>query len=484
MGLKEQAAKGVFWVFAEQFGSQLIGFVINLVLARVLLPSDFGTIALYGIIMSVSAVLINGGLTSSLVRAQYVDERDLSTVFWFNFGVSLVVYCIVFFTAPLVASFYEVPVLTGLIRTYAIILIIDSFAAVQVSKVLKEMHFKTAFKIQLPSMLVGGATGIYFATHGHGVWSLIYSSLIQNFVYTLQYWIYSDWRPAFIFDMEKFKYHFSFGVKLTASSLLDTIFNNLYSIIIGKKFSPTQLGYYNRADSLKQLPITNIAGALNRVTFPLFSKIAHDDVALKKYYKTIVMVVIFLIAPLSVLMVVVAEPLIRFLLTEKWMPSVPYFQILSIGGIFYPIHAYNLNILQAKGRSDLYLRIEIIKKFVIVGVILASLSFGMMGLVWGSVLISIIAVFINTHYTSKFIDYPILNQFLDLLPSIIKALIIGAFVYFLDQYFLIKFADIIRLVISVLVYLLIYFGQAYLFKTKELFVLFDLFKGSIQKAEA
>ncbi|MGX1753395.1 lipopolysaccharide biosynthesis protein [Sphingobacterium sp. NPDC055346] len=483
MGLKEQAAKGVFWVFAEQFGSQLIGFVINLVLARVLLPSDFGTIALYGVIMSVSAVLVNGGLTNSLIRSQDVDQRDMSTVFWFNFGVSVILYCIIFFTAPLVAAFYEIPVLTGLIRTYAIILIIDSFAAVQATKVIKEMNFKRAFKIQLPSMLAGGASGIFFATHGFGVWSLIYSSLVQNFVYTLQYWLYSDWRPSFVFDKEKFKYHFSFGVKLTASSLLDTIFNNLYNIIIGKKFSPTQLGYYNRADSLKQLPITNIAGALNRVTFPLFAKLAHDDAALKKYYQSIILVVIFLIAPLSVLMVVVAEPLIRFLLTDKWLPSVQYFQILSIGGIFYPIHAYNLNILQAKGRSDLYLKIEVFKKIVIVSVILCCLPFGMIGLVWGSVIISVITVFINTHYTSKFINYPIWRQFADLLPSIIRALIVGAHVFLIDQYLLINYHDLIRLIISVSIYLCTYFGVAYLLKTKELAILIDLIKGSRKNKE-
>ncbi|GEM68196.1 lipopolysaccharide biosynthesis protein [Sphingobacterium mizutaii NBRC 14946 = DSM 11724] len=483
MGLKEQAAKGVFWVFAEQFGSQLIGFVINLVLARVLLPSDFGTIALYGVIMSIGTVLINGGLTNSLIRTQEIDERDLSTVFWFNFGVSLIMYLLIYLIAPIVANFYNVPVLIGLIRTYAIILVIDSFAAVQVSKVLKAMNFKTAFKIQLPSMIAGGGSGIYFATHGYGPWSLVYSSLIQNFVYTLQYWLYSDWRPKFLFDVEKFKYHFSFGIRLTASSLLDTIFNNLYNIIIGKKFSSTQLGYYNRADALKQLPITNIAGALNRVTFPLFAKLAHDDAALKKYYQNIILVVIFLIAPLSVLMVVLAEPIIRFLLTEKWMPAIPYFQILSIGGILYPIHAYNLNILQAKGRSDLYLRIELIKKIIIVAVILCTLPLGMIGLVWGSVIISVITVFINTHYTSKFIDYPIWNQFADLLPSIIRALIVGALVYFIDKYLLINYHDLIRLIISVVIYLGTYFGIAYLLKTKEMAILIDLIKGSRNNKE-
>lgn len=476
MGLKEQAAKGVFWVFAEQFGSQIIGFIINLVLARALLPSDFGTIALYGVIMSIAAVIINGGLTSSLIRAKQIDEQDLSTVFWFNFGVSLILYTIIFFIAPLVTDFYEIPVLTPLIRTYAIILIIDSFAGVQVTKVIKEMQFKTAFKIQLPSMVAGGISGIYFATHGFGVWSLIYSSLIQNFVYTLQYWLYSDWRPTFTFDMEKFKYHFTFGVKMTASSLLDTIFNNLYNIIIGKKFSPTQLGFYNRADSLKQLPITNIAGALNRVTYPLFAKLADDDVALKKYYKNIILVVMFLIAPLSVLMVVMGEPLIRFLLTEKWMPSVRYFQILSIGGLFYPIHAYNLNILQAKGRSDLYLKIEIIKKIVIVIVILSCLPFGMIGLVWGSVIISIVTVFINTHYTSKFLDYSVINQLLDIFPSIFKALTIGALIYLIDNYLLFKYTDLWRLIVSVSLYLSTYFGLAFLLRSKELFIVLDLIK--------
>lgn len=483
MGLKEQAAKGVFWIFAEQFGSQLIGFVINLVLARVLMPSDFGTIALYGVIMAIASVLINGGLTNSLIRTQNVDHKDMSTVFWFNFGVSLILYAIIYFIAPLVSAFYNIEVLTPLMRTYALILIIDSFAAVQATKVVKEMQFQTAFKIQLPSMLVGGASGIYFATHGYGVWSLIYSSLIQNFVYTVQYWFYSDWRPSFIFDKEKFKYHFSFGIKLTASSLLDTIFNNLYNIIIGKKFSTEDLGYYNRADSLKQLPITNIAGALNRVTFPLFSKLAHDDEALKRYYQNIIQVVIFLIAPLSVMMVVLAEPLIRFLLTEKWLPSVPYFKILSIAGIFYPIHVYNLNILQAKGRSDLFLKIEVIKKIITVVIIIISLRFGMMGLVWGGVVINIISVFINTHYTTRFINYPILSQFADLFPSILRALIIGFIIYLIDHYFLINNIDLIRLLVGVSLYLCIYFGTAYLMKTKELSVLFDLIKGSRKKTE-
>ncbi|VTQ00045.1 oligosaccharide flippase family protein [Sphingobacterium daejeonense] len=284
------------------------------------------------------------------------------------------------------------------------------------------------------------------------------------------------------FDLERFKYHFSFGVKITASALLDTIFNNLYNIIIGKRFSTEQLGYYNRADSLKQLPINNIAGALNRVTFPLFSKLAHDDIALKKYYKTILLVVMFLIAPVSVLMVVVAEPLIRFLLTEKWLPSVQYFQILSIGGIFFPIHAYNLNILQAKGRSDLYLRIEVFKKVVIVLVIISCIQFGMLGLVWGSVLISIITVFINTYYTSKFIDYSIINQLLDIMPSILKAIIIGVIVYMLDQYIFIQMLDIYRLIFSSIIYLTIYFGLAFLLKSKEIFILLDLIKGRRNKA--
>lgn len=354
MELKKQAVRGAFWVFVEQFSSQLVVFAVNLILARLLLPEDFGTIALFNIVMNVAIVLINGGLSSSLIRAQNVDNRDLSTVFWFNIVVSFFIYCLIFISTPWISNFYNKPILTTLIRVYAIILIIDSFVTVQVVHFEKELDFKTSFKVKLPSILIGGIAGILFAWYGFGVWSLVYSAIVKNVISTFQYWFYSKWRPSFIFDKIKFRYHFAFGVRMTLSALLSVVFDNLYSIVIGKKFSSAQLGYYDRADALKQLPVNNIAATLSRVSYPLFAKISHDDQRLRNSYQEMLKLVIFAMAPIIAIMIIEATPLIRFLLTEKWLPAAPYFQILSLSGLLYPIHAYNLNILQVKGRSDLF----------------------------------------------------------------------------------------------------------------------------------
>ncbi|AJW64732.1 Lipopolysaccharide biosynthesis protein WzxC [Elizabethkingia miricola] len=475
MGLKENTVKGAFWVFADQFGSQIIGFIINIILARVLMPSDFGVIALYGVVMAVAGIIINGGFSSSIIRSKELTEEDLSTVFWFNIAAGLVIYLIVYLIAPVVSGFYHIPLLTPLIRVYGIILIIDSFVSVQVSLVTKEMNFKRAFKIQFPSMIIGGATGVFFALNGYGPWSLVFSSLVQNSVYTLQYWFYSDWRPKLIFSMEKFKYHFSFGVKMTFSALINTLFNNIYTIIIGKIFSTSQLAYFNRADALKHIPVANTAGVLNKITFPLFSKLSHDDQELSKYYKNILLIVIFVLAPMMGLMIVLAEPLFRFLLTEKWLPAVPYFQILCIAGLLYPIQVYNLNILQAKGKSDLYLKLELFKKAVLVLIVIGSLRFGMIGLVWGSVVFEFFSLYINTYYTSKLLHYPLINQFLDLLPSVLKAILIGGILWYINDFFFYQLNDITRLIIVSLLYIGGYLGISLLQKSQEIIRLKDLF---------
>ncbi|CAI9679881.1 lipopolysaccharide biosynthesis protein [Elizabethkingia anophelis] len=474
MELKKQAVRGAFWVFVEQFSSQLVVFAVNLILARLLLPEDFGTIALFNIVMNVAIVLINGGLSSSLIRAQNVDNRDLSTVFWFNIVVSFFIYCLIFISTPWISNFYNKPILTTLIRVYAIILIIDSFVTVQVVHFEKELDFKTSFKVKLPSILIGGIAGILFAWYGFGVWSLVYSAIVKNVISTFQYWFYSKWRPSFIFDKIKFRYHFAFGVRMTLSALLSVVFDNLYSIVIGKKFSSAQLGYYDRADALKQLPVNNIAATLSRVSYPLFAKISHDDQRLRNSYQEMLKLVIFAMAPIIAIMIIEATPLIRFLLTEKWLPAAPYFQILSLSGLLYPIHAYNLNILQVKGRSDLFLKLEIIKKVIIVIIIVLAIKFGMYGLVWGQVVISVIALFINTFYTGKFLNYNVFEQLKDLFPSIFIATIIGLFLWILDKNILYNQHDIIRLFIITSLYLIIYLGITYILRFKELILIKNL----------
>ncbi|MBS7334547.1 MAG: lipopolysaccharide biosynthesis protein [Weeksellaceae bacterium] len=476
MSLKAQAKSGMIWTFAQQFGTQIISFAISIVLARLLVPEDFGVIALFGVVMGIASAFINGGMGSSLIRSNDVDEKDFSTVFIFNIVLSLLMYAVVFILAPFISDFYNMPILTNIIRVYSITLIISAFNIIQSTRLSKDMAFKTMFKIQLPSLIIGGLTGIGFAYSGFGVWSLVYSALIQNIISTIQYWIYGKWKPKLIFDVQKFKIHFSFGYRMTLSSLLDIIFNNIYPIIIGKIYSPTQLGYYNRADSLKQLPVSNLSNALNKVTFPLFAKISQDDVKLKDVYQRLLRVVIFIIAPTLALMVVLAEPIIRFLLTEKWLPAVPYLQILAISGLLYPIHAYNLNILQVKGRSDLFLRLEIIKKILIVIILICSLPFGIYGLLWGKVIGSVLAFFINTHYTGKFLNYTFWQQILDLFPSIILAGLAGLGVYLINQYITNGWMDLINITISTILFMIIYLGCAFILNFKEILHIKQLIK--------
>src|SRR5690606_25748768 len=405
MSLRKQAVSGMIWTFSQQFGTQLISFVVGIILARLLPPSDFGTIAMFMVVIAIASSIIDGGMASSLIRTSEVDDRDLSTVFWFNIGASLVMYALIYLLAPWIAEFYEVEILQPLIRVYALVIIINSFVTVQSTRFIRDMDFKTQFKIRLPSLVIGGITGVVLALNGFGVWALVFYPIVQSIISTLQFCFYSKWRPSFVFYKEKYKYHFNYGYKLTLSDLLNTVFKNIYTVVIGKLFTPVQLGYYNRADTLKQMPVSNLSAALNSVTFPLFAKIQDNDGKLKEVYRKLMKLVIFIIAPVLCLMVVTAEPLIRFLLTEKWLPAVPYFQVLAIGGILYPIHSYNLNVLKVKGRSDLFLKLEIWKKVLIVATLLITYRFGIIGIVWGQVLNSVVAFFINTYYTGKIIHY-------------------------------------------------------------------------------
>lgn len=476
MSLKHEAKKGMIWTFAQQFGTQIVGFGISVILARLLLPEDFGIIALFGVIISIASTLVDGGMVSSLIRTENPTDKDFSTVFIFNVVVSLLMYFIVFYTAPFIAHFFSSAELIEIIRVYGMILVISALSMVQRTRLTKILDFKTQFKIQLPSLFLSGIIGIFLAYNSFGVWALVYSAISQASFSTLQFWIYSKWKPDFKFDITKFKYHFSFGYKMTLSGLLNVIFIEIYTILIGKLFSPIQLGYYNRADSLKQLPVHNISFALNKVTFPLFAKIAYDNVKLKEVYHKLMCVVIFVIAPVLMTMVVLAEPLIQFLFTEKWLPSVPFFQILSIAGLLYPIHAYNLNILQVKGRSDLFLKLEIFKKILIVLAILISLPFGIYALLWGQVITSFFAFFINTHFTGKFLMYSAWNQIMDVAPSIILSLFCGSVIYWLMISFCSKWNDFSLLVIMGGVFLTLYLGLSYLLKFKEITYIRNLLK--------
>lgn len=477
MSLKKQALSGMFWSSLRQFSSQGIGFVVSVILARLLLPAEFGLIAMLGIFVGIGTALINGGLTISLIRSQNLDDEDYSTVFFFNLIGSVIIYVVVFITAPFISAFYEQDLLTLIIRVYSITFIINAFSAIQTTRLTKNMDFKTQMKVSVPSLIIGSVIGITMAYNGYGVWSLVWSAIIQSFAATVQLWYWSRWMPLWVFNIAKFKYHFHYGVKLMSSGILDIIFTNAYTIIIGKFFAPAQVGFYNRADSLQKLPVGNISFIINSISFPLFSSIQEDNNRLKSVYKRIMQMVIFIVAPTLIFMAVLAEPIFRMLFTDKWLPAVPYFQILCFNGILYPIHSYNLQILNVKGRSDLFLKLEIIKKTLVVLVILITFQFGIYGLLYGGVITSILCFFINTHYSGKFLNYSAMEQTKDLLPIILLSIIIGGIVSVCDSFTINYFSfDIIRLLVGGIIGSSLFLISAYFLKMNSLFELINIIR--------
>lgn len=469
MSLKKQALSGIFWSSLESLGTQGLGIIISLILARLLLPSEFGLIAMLGVFMGVGTTLISGGLTQSLIRSENLDDEDYSTVFYFNLAGSVIVYLAVFFAAPLIASFYNQQVLTIIARVYCLTFIISAFSAIQTTKLTKKLDFKTQMRVSVPSLILGSSVGIGMAYNGYGVWSLVWSGIIQSTATTIQLWYWSKWRPLWVFNVCKFKLHFNYGVKMMFSGILDIIFQNAYVLIIGKYFAPAQVGYYSRGYTLSLLPVGIINNIITKVTFPLFSSIQNKQDRLRTVYIKIMQMVIFLVAPVLTMMAVLAEPLFRFLLTEKWLPAVPYFQILCFTAIMYPIHGYNLQILIVKGRSDLFLKLEIFKKVMISVVVLISFQYGIYGLLYGGLLLSVGGFFVNTHYTGKYLDYSAWQQTRDLLPMIVLSLVSGGAVYLCDLLLMVKgFHDIVRLLLGSTFGIALYLGATYLFKIDSL----------------
>lgn len=463
MSLRSRSLSGLAWTFSERFSMQAISFIISIFLARLLLPEEFGLIGMIMVFLAIGTSLRDSGMTSSLIRTQDAEESDYSTVFYINLIASLIIYTLLYFLTPLIATFFESPILTNIVRVLSLKIPIEAFSSIQNTRLTKVMDFKKQMTIQIPSVIVGGLSGIAFAYLGFGVWSLVYMNLIQSLLATLQLWIRTDWKPKLILSLPKLIKHFSFGYKLTLAGLLDTLYQNMYHIIIGKYFSAAQLGFYVRAQSTKQLPVSNVSAALNKVTYPLLAEIQDDNIRMKSVYKRLMQQVLFWIAPVLTGAGVLAEPLFRFLFTEKWLPAVPFFQMLCIVGIMYPLHGYNLSILNVKGRSDLYLKLQLIKKAYTVTVVLLIIPFGIYALVGFQVVSTFISFFINSYFSGKLINYKVSEQISDIAPIFALSIAMGL-VCMGGDCLLVQYAnyDIIRLVGVGILGASFYLGLAYL----------------------
>lgn len=469
--LKHKTVSGVMWSAIERFSLQGVQFVMQLVMARLLLPSDYGMIAMLTIFLQIAQAFIDSGFTNALIQKKDRTEVDYSTVFYFNIIIALLFYCILFVSAPLIAKFYNMPDLILVMRVMALSLIILSFSAVHKTKLTIEINFKIQSKITLIAAGISGIIGVGIAYWGYGVWALVYQSILNAMLTTILFNCFYRWKPLKTFSMKSFKRLFSFGSKLLVSGLIHTVYYNLYGIVIGKRFSAAELGYYTRAEQFAILPSYNLSAIITRVTFPILSSIQDDNERLASTYRKYIRLSSYLIFPLMVGLASLANPLVDLFLTEKWNGTVALLQILCFDWMFDHLSGINLNLLYVKGRSDLALRLEIIKKIIAITILLASIPLGIIGMCLGRVLYSLIATYANTYYTNSLIGLSFRTQLKDIIPYLILSLAMGGVVYATTY---LGLSNIIQLIIGITIGILFYISISYIFKITSLKVLLQL----------
>jgi teichuronic acid exporter len=431
--LKNKTVSGLVWSFIDNFSKLGLTFVIGIILARLLTPREFGLVGMISIIIAISQSLVNSGFTQALIRKKDCTQADYSTVFYFNLLVGTVLYLILFFSAGAISRFFDEPQLHLIVQVVGFSIIVNAFAIVQRARLTKAINFKLQTKISIIASLGSGIIGIIMAYTGYGVWSLVFKTLLGFIISSILLWLWNKWKPSLAFSKNSFKEMFSFGYKLLISGLIDTAYRNIYLLIIGKYFSATELGFFTRADQFVNLPSQYITGAVQRVSYPILSEIQEDIFRLRAAYKRLIKSTMLITFPIMMIIIAAAKPLVLTLIGEKWLPSVVYLQLLGFVGMLYPLHAINLNMLNVQGRSDLFLRLEIIKKILAIPVIVLGVMLGIKMMIVGMIIISVIAFFLNSYYSGKIIGYSSLQQFRDLLPSLVLAVLIGSIVYLIGK---------------------------------------------------
>lgn len=451
--LKSTTIKSLIWKFFERIGAQVIQFVISVILARILMPEEYGTIALITVFVTIANVFIQNGLPSALVRKVNADDLDESSVFYCNLFISVVLYLILFFTAPLIADFYEMPVLTSILRVLSITIIIGSYNSMQNAILAKKMLFKRLFISSFSSVLLSGIIGIVMALSDFGVWAIVAQQISSVAITSIVMTFTVKWRPKLKFSFKRLKSLYSFGWKLLASGLLETIYNNIYSLIIGKKYSEADLAYWNKGQSFPSLLVDNINGSVNSVMYPVYSKNQDDKVALKAMVRRSIKLSAYFVFPMMIGLAVCAESVIRLLLGENWLFCVPYLQGWCVCYMFMPVHTANLQVYNALGRSDVYLVLEIIKKVLGIAVLIATIPFGLGWMMIGKIGVSILSSIINAFPNIKILKYSVFEQVKDLLPIILTTALMGGIVYCVS---LIKIHYVIVMLIQIVVGIAVY----------------------------
>lgn len=455
----------MIWSFIDSFANQGVQFLVGIVLARILSPREFGLIGMLTIFIAISQSFIDSGFSSALIRKNNCTQKDYSTVFIFNFLVSVIFFFVLFFSAGAVSSFFAEPQLKALLRVLGLALIFSAFGIIQRTILTKRIDFKTQTKVSLVSSISSGVIAISMALTGFGVWSLVALTISRFALNSLFLWIWNKWRPDWVFSRRSFNELFGFGSKLLVSGLIDTTYRNIYYLVIGKYFSAVELGYYTRADQFKAFPSQNLNAIISRVSYPVLSSIQDDKVQLKANYKRLIRSTMLITFVLMLGMAAVAKAMILTLIGEKWLPAVIYLQMLCFVGMFYPLHALNLNMLQVQGRSDLFLRLEIIKKILAVPVIIIGIFYGIKIMIMGMMVLTLIAYYLNSFWSGKFIGYSFLEQVKDILPSFLLAALVGAAVFVIGN--LLQISPFNTLVIQVITGACLTFVLCELFKMPD-----------------
>lgn len=427
--LQYMTVRALLWSFLQS-GAQLgLQFVAGIILARLLFPEQFGLIGMLTIFIAVSQVFLDSGFGAALIQKRDVTQTDTCSVFYFNILVGLGGAGLLGLVAPWVAAFYNQPILTPLMRALSLTLVINSFGMIQKSLLAKQINFKTQAKVGLIAGFLSGTVGITLAVLNFGVWSLVAQQVSVAFVSTVCLWAFSPWRPGWVFSFKALGKMYGFGSRLLFANVLNQIFDNIHLLVIGKLFSVTDLGLFTRAKTLNDLPSQTLSEMVARVMFPVFSTIQDDPARLKRGLKKALTSLGLVNFPMMIGLAVVAHSLVLVLLTDKWTPCVQYLQLLCVGGVLYPLHVMNLNVLQAIGRSDLFLRLEIIKKVLIVVSITLTWRWGISAMIGGMIGVSIISCYLNSYYSGVLVNYPITEQVTDLLPYLIASVLMGGAVF-------------------------------------------------------
>jgi len=480
MTLKEKAISGITWSFIDNFACYAVQFIIGIVLARLLSPREFGLVGMLTLFFALSQSFIVSGFSQALIRKQNVTNTDYSTVFYFNFVVAAICYLVLFLGAGWISMFFNEPLLKSLVQVLGLTLIIDSASIIHRTILSKRIDFKLQAKISVIVVTASGLIGIIMAYFGYGVWSLVIRSIMMASLTSILLWSWNNWKPMLVFSIMSFKDLFSFGSKLLISSLLENIFKNIYFLVIGKCFSAAELGYYTKANQFQSLPSQNISGVIERVSYPVLSSIKEDNDKFKLVFKNLLKSTMLVTFILMLGMAASAKSLILTLIGEKWQPSVIYLQLLCFSGMFYPLHALNLNILNVQGRSDFFLRLEIIKKIITIPTIVIGVLWGIKVMLYSIIASNIIGYYLNSYWSGQLAGYSFIQQIKDIFPTFFLATAISSII-FLEGFLCESVPIFLLLVIQILTGIFLTFALCEWFQLYEYIHIKEIVKEKVKK---